>query len=1406
MTDPVVRTDPAKISTTLKEAAVDALLNLTFSRISGHGPEGQVLFGSRPRSILAAGFLLPPLRTEGSGDEVTQPIRITAHGLDCQIHRETSGVVTVQPRFQIYVRVLPSTQDMKRPDCAPRFRLNDDVRKLLRAQNNEALKERWAIESAGKSYKRRSDHPQWREIEKEVRQEVLQKLKLPANITTLFSVEDDSTVTPTGDDNEGAEEGVLITGGALPEIRDELFKPMDLPHKWSRISIDQAQLPALEINPVLPVAELAAKVKEASAGLTAAAQLAIRQWADSNEGKLWCVRKNTLIRPSQYREWSKFLEQLRTDPTREMALPDIALSWRVKLSPDWLNPGRSNLHISLENVSKEPTLQADLTDQSIFQVHLELAMPRPLHAPLRLGRVEASYRYNRHLEYPAMGFNGGVQMQESSEPQLLKLRTTWAPRYTQPRITPNDYAGIDPNMRHLSKPEGIEAVLPLGNALDQWFASLDKTVDLTAGLDAGDAAGLQREQSGFAADKQGWQKEIEAVKAGLAILQGSKAAWDKTGKRGPQADGRAVVYEAWLCMNETMANLMRDRLKNDKGAWRLFQIAFVIAHVPTMASRMKCFRSSYVRERDDTVTLLYFATGGGKSEAFFGLLVFSLFLDRLRGKQVGVTAMIRYPLRLLTIQQAQRCMKVLAKAELTRRHYAIAGDAFAIGFWVGSGGSPNNHSAPGVDDIPDIKDVSADLQAERALEAREVNYELQKAAWNKIPGCPFCAKETVLRRFAGMGGTLAHVCSNAECESNRDGYSPLPFYICDVDIYDLAPSVLLGTVDKLALIGQSSKTLRRIYAMFGAAPLRNKATKRLVMPNEPRGFDGDLDEQGYERLYPAYPDGTRLFHDPFPSLLIQDEAHLLDESLGTFAGLFESALDAILAAISKPLHELVAYEPDGTTRRRAKVVAASATVADPERQLEHLYQRPVPAMQFPYPGESLYDSFYASPTAPDQDESQRAALDNVEEWSKWGRVYVGFMTNGRAHTATTVAVLSNFHTIITELLLALTSGDSVQAATARSKLVGSVSAGTLEQLYRGKLQGATPSELATIVDLHRIALTYVTNKKGGDQIMAAEFEETRKRHAERQLPITDLRTDLITGSVSQGEIQRTVQEAQSRPAPGQPLEPLTDALRSVIATSAVSHGVDVEEFNSMFFAGMPSDVAEYIQASSRVGRTHVGFVVLIPTPQRRRDRYIVEVFDSYHRFLERMVSPAAIDRWAGRAIERVLPSFIQAYLAGVRYIGDFYKLDPDKKHTLRDLSWIPSIVDLYKNPSSKAPLVRGICEFVEKAVGLDAEFAPGGKLHYQELIREKVETLLTNWARDALGEQRSLMSYFSAQPSVMHRPMTSLRDVDEAGVITFGHRDLDGRHGVSDAVARRVMQFIRGGVVEGTDLGDSYGD
>jgi hypothetical protein len=88
----------------------------------------------------------------------------------------------------------------------------------------------------------------------------------------------------------------------------------------------------------------------------------------------------------------------------------------------------------------------------------------------------------------------------------------------------------------------------------------------------------------------------------------------------------------------------------------------------------------------------------------------------------------------------------------------------------------------------------------------------------------------------------------------------------------------------------------------------------------------------------------------------------------------------------------------------------------------------------------------------------------------------------------------------------------------------------------------------------------------------------------------------------------------------------------------------------MFFAGQPPDIAEYIQASSRVGRTHVGTSILIPTPQQRRDRYIVEIHDIFHRFLERMIDAAPVERWAENAITRTLASFLQLKLCGVDYL------------------------------------------------------------------------------------------------------------------------------------------------------------
>lgn len=1407
------RVDPSEIPTGLKEAVVDALINQTFFAISGHGPGAHELFGARPRSILNSAFLLPRPEELGDGDEVTQPIHIYSHGLEFQVKSGDAVKFTVKPSFQVYARVLPTTEDLRRPNMELSFRVNDETRKALQDLTKAALDAAWSELKTEGGEQNRNKHPRWKETDKRVREEVQRRMGLPVDLRNVKNPEAfleetssaASKVLGSGTGVDAAEkeltaeiEGAVVSPeAAAVELRDNHAQPLDIPQKWVRIPLDVGKLPSLVVDASWTPERLKQELEVCSSELNGAVQLALAEWATSKQGRDWGIRKGRKVFPSEYKGWDAFLVDIRKEPKIE--LPEFKLEWCVTLIPNWLNPQETSVQVLLENRSQDPS--GDLTETSIFQVALEANISTAHLEEFKLGRVKPSYRYNQYLAYPATGFNGGVKVVQKTEQETV-LRTTWAPRYIQPRIIPKEHEGIVRNIRALSQPRGLDGVLPLGAALEGWFSGLSRSVQLDAGLEATDLKGLDREKNGFEKDCVAWEKEIAAIKVGLSILQESRAAWEKTSRRGQQADEAATAFEAWLCMNEAMADLLRDKLKNDKGGWRLFQLAFIVAHIPAMATRLKSFHQHYDKLRDDTVTLLYFATGGGKSEAFFGLLAFTLFLDRLRGKAFGVTAMMRYPLRLLTIQQAQRCARVLAKAEVIRKQRGITGTPFSIGFWVGSGGSPNHHNTPGFDDIPLLKDSLPTEQNERKLlDAESSRYRLQFDAWNKIPSCPFCGKPTALRIFGDLDSLLGHVCTSSTCASNEGGWNPLPFYICDTDIYATAPSVVLGTVDKLALIGQSTKTLRNIYGMFGAAPWRHRKTGRLKMPTSPKEFDVDPESLGYELLLPAYPGGVRGFFDPFPSLLIQDEAHLLDESLGTFAGIFESSLDAIFEEVGKALTGIVCREPDGVKRRRAKVIAASATVSDPERQMEHLYQREVPAMQFPYPGESLYESFYAKPAAP-KDGFVRDALRTIdtEAWASWSRVYAAFLTNGRPHTATTVAVLASFHALISRLMLGLTSSDEAEVSKARELLASGVSESPLRAVYLQHIEAATPGTLATLVDLHRISLTYVTNKKGGDQIMAAEFEETRKKHEDLGLDIADLQTRLITGSVAQGEIQATVLAAQKRPDPGEPFGELTSELRSVIATSAISHGVDVEEFNSMFFAGMPSDVAEYIQASSRVGRTHVGFVVMLPTPQRRRDRYIIQVFDSYHRFLERMVAPAAIDRWADKAIERVLPSLLQTYLTGIRFVKEVTLEPPESKKSVRDLSWIPNTNYLFEKQS--AVLVDGACAFIYKALGLDNEtFAPHHKNHYLEDIRQRVVHQLSDWSSDKSMAEQSIGDFYRERPSSLQRPMTSLRDVDEAGFIRFAYRDFNGKALDSDD-ARAVMRLTRFGSANDDILGE----
>lgn len=964
-----------------------------------------------------------------------------------------------------------------------------------------------------------------------------------------------------------------------------------------------------------------------------------------------------------------------------------------------------------------------------------------------------------------------------------------------PRIIPTDGA-VERNIEKLSQPDCLVGLKPLIKDYETWLTKVENhSVD--QGLDGPDAVEqLAAEKEKLHRDLADWRRELDAIQCGLDILEKSRSNWSGP---GIQKSPLGIPFEAWVSMNTAMAKMAKSK---DYDKWRLFQLAFILASIPAFATRIPEFHSFYtpdVAEHADAVTLLYFSTGGGKSEAFLGLLVFVLFLDRLRGKHRGVSALMRYPLRLLTLQQARRTFATMGAAEEVRHSRKHPGEPFSLGFWVGGSNTPNWPSDDGYSEVPGDNEVLPNAESKY----KDVQpYKSARERWLKLSSCPFCGNKDgsllALRRHTGVGANaMGHYCTapKDKCSWNArfDKQTPLPFYIVDKDIYDLAPSVLLGTVDKLAAIGQSQGTIRRFFGMFGFAPLVETDSERLYVPMKVKDWDGHPGA-GTRALFPSFAAGEKRFFDPFPALLIQDEAHLLDESLGTFSGLFESALEAALDQLSPLLKGYLSYEPDSTVRRKIKVIAVSATVSEPHRQMHNLYQRRT--VQFPYPGPSLYDSFYATPLQPDvsTDDTERASIsvDDVELRSHWARVYASVLTNGHRHTVAMASVLGHYHVMLTGLYERLRSEDPAKESAARDELIRWVSPGPLQAQFVRLLTVANAATLLTLVDLHRIALTYVTNKKGGDQVIDTEKVQFEKLHQAEGYSDQSLSSELISGAVSAAEIQDIVRRAESRVGVDKQFPELSSTLRSVIATSAISHGVDVEEFNAMFFAGIPSDIAEYIQASSRVGRTHVGFSLLVPVPQRYRDRFVLEIHDIFHRFLERMILPAAIDRWAEKALVRVMPSFFQEYVCGMNAIERLCAADDDKKRHSPTFAMAPDVRDFLAIPAN----MKATEAFMEKSLGLSFPLPPEGKNYYRSLLKDQLTHYRQDLSEDRLVNGTRLVQFFAARDSQL-RPMTSLRDVDQPGLIYESRVDASYKR-VNDGMTARVMTFIRRG--SGADI------
>lgn len=515
-------------------------------------------------------------------------------------------------------------------------------------------------------------------------------------------------------------------------------------------------------------------------------------------------------------------------------------------------------------------------DSNLYQVELAISVGDVV--PMMLDALPDSFRYDRAVD--AFGLYCGVTYDDRV------LRTT-------------DYSAADRSrpeywsLEDVDEPDLAFATLASNpvSPLRELCAALSEWGDRAwsdARLDAlAEEKSWSAEMRGEAAGEQAkFEAEVESLRVGIDLIESDEQ-----------------VRTAFTLMNASFARIAEGGGGFD--AWRPFQIAFVVRTLPGLIGG----------DEQELVEALWFATGGGKTETYLGNALFACFYDRLRGKQSGITAWSKFPLRMLSLQQTQRFADALAAAEIIRRDKSIVGAPFALGFLVGQGGTPNA--------------VKKDA-AEGAPNADEPDI----ASRNRILlHCPFCRSVDLKMRFNRRVWRLEHRCANEECPWPDEA---LPFYCVDQEVYRFLPSIVLGTLDKAASVSLQA-AMRGVYdAPLGRCSEPGHGYTYMPRSKTPNGC-----------LVPdciGKPEVLNQAREFFGmSLRIQDELHMLRDNLGAIDSHYETAIDSLQR------------ETTGTT---SKVIASSATLAGFENQTRQLYARD--GRVFPLLGPQRGESFWTS--------------------------------------------------------------------------------------------------------------------------------------------------------------------------------------------------------------------------------------------------------------------------------------------------------------------------------------------------------------------------------------------------------------------------------------------------------------
>lgn len=618
-------------------------------------------------------------------------------------------------------------------------------------------------------------------------------------------------------------------------------------------------------------------------------------------------------------------------------------------------------------------------------------------------------------------------------------------------------------------------------------------------------------------------------------------------------------------------------------SWRAFQLAFLMLSIPALADPLHNDRTAPL---DAYADLLWFPTGGGKTEAYLGVAAFTMGIRRLQGTMGeydatrGLAVVMRYTLRLLTIQQFQRATTLICAMEVERRKDEAkwGEEPFRIGLWVGQKVTPNTTE-----------------ESHKAIEDERNGTSKSGSTPAQLTSCPWCGSEIAAGRdiVVDRDRTRTTVyCGDkrGRCDFSRTKSPELgvPIVVVDEEIYRRPPSMMIATVDKFAmmawkgeartLFGKASQECPRHGLLWPDAPCSGTHTKKGVLP-----------ATHVQTIEPIRP----------PDLIIQDEFHLISGPLGTMVGLYETAVD-----------DLSTWEYEGKGVK-PKIVASTATVRKADEQIKNVFLRSVSI--FPPSGLDIEDNFFSLQRSTEQ---------------MPGRKYVGIFSPGNSRPA-----------ILIRVYVALL---------------------TASQYLAERFGPSADPYMTTVGYFNSLRELGGMKRLAEDDVQTRAYKVQMDRNtdrphlAQRKMPVIEELTSRISSKDIPKKLEQMEKEFSIVQVDGDDDYEVKwkkgeeKAIDVVLATNMLSVGVDVDRIGLMVVNGQPKNTAEYIQATSRVGRSYPGIVYTVLTWSRPRDLSHYETFEHYHSSFYRHVEAQSVTPFSPRAMDRALTGTLVS-MARLRY-------------------------------------------------------------------------------------------------------------------------------------------------------------